>query len=137
MKRKLDQHFKSQLQDWEVSPDPAIWQQLEAKLAKKKKRRVIPLWWIPTGIAAGLLLLWTFLPTNDAIPTTPNSSVETPSEIMMVESESENKEVEINTVKKVGEDMVLKNPSFLLLELLRVFLIQVWFCLGRIKTLLF
>lgn len=111
MKRKLDQHFKSQLQDWEVSPDPAIWQQLEAKLAKKKKRRVLPLWWIPTGIAASLLILWTFLPTNDAIPETPDQRVEAPSEIRMVESETVNKEAEINRVEKVEEDMVLKNLS--------------------------
>lgn len=111
MKRKLDQHFKSQLQDWEVSPDPAIWQQLEAKLAKKKKRRVIPLWWIPTGIAAGLLILWTFLPTNDAIPTTPNSSGETPSEIIIVESETDNKEAESNTIEKSEDEIVLKNSS--------------------------
>ncbi|MFN3907550.1 MAG: hypothetical protein ACK4JX_00785 [Flavobacterium sp.] len=111
MKRKLDQHFKSQLQDWEVSPDPAIWQQLETKLAKKKKRRVIPLWWIPTGIAAGLLILWNILPTNDAIPTTPNSSGETPSEIIVVESESVNKEVETNEIDKVVDEMILKNPS--------------------------
>lgn len=57
--KKIDDLFKNQLKNLEVSPNKRVWNSIETKL-KKKKRRVFPLW-IFSGATAAILVLGLFL----------------------------------------------------------------------------
>ena len=62
-KKKLDRLFQEQFRDFEVSPPEQVWTDIEARLRKKKKRRVIPIWlWTSAAailvIGLGVLLTW-------------------------------------------------------------------------------
>jgi len=57
-KKHIDELFKEQLQNFEATPSPAVWNNLQAKMKKEKEdRKVIPLWWKLGGVAALLILL--------------------------------------------------------------------------------
>jgi len=59
-KKHIDRLFKEKLKDFEAVPSDDIWESIELKLNdKKRKRRVIPLWWQMAGVAAVLTLLFT------------------------------------------------------------------------------
>ena len=59
-KKHIDRLFQERFKNFEATPSNAVWQHIEAKLnQKKKKRRVIPIWWRYAGVAALLLLLFT------------------------------------------------------------------------------
>lgn len=53
-KKNIDHFFKERLEHAEVAPPPMAWDNIEAQLRKKKKRRVIPFWWKLSGVAAVL-----------------------------------------------------------------------------------
>ncbi|AUP79330.1 outer membrane beta-barrel protein [Flavivirga eckloniae] len=56
-KKHIDRLFQESFKDFEVTPNDAVWKNIEAQLnQKKKKRRVIPIWWRYAGVAALLLL---------------------------------------------------------------------------------
>jgi hypothetical protein len=57
--RNIDDLFKERLGDFKASPPEESWQAIRAALDKKKRRRVIPLWWRAAGIAALLALILT------------------------------------------------------------------------------
>ncbi|QNM84813.1 hypothetical protein H9W90_11490 [Polaribacter pectinis] len=57
--KNIDRLFQEQLKNLEATPDKKVWNNIESKLAKKK-RRVIPFWWFSSGVAA-LLILGLFL----------------------------------------------------------------------------
>lgn len=62
-KQNLDNYFKQKFENIEEFPPEVVWENLEAQLSKKKKRRVIPFWWKFSGVAALFLLsfgLYTF-----------------------------------------------------------------------------
>lgn len=59
-KKHIDQLFKDSLKNFEASPSPQVWNNIQAELNKEKKdRKVIPLWFKLGGIAALLALLFT------------------------------------------------------------------------------
>ncbi|MCF7559648.1 hypothetical protein L3X39_03290 [Sabulilitoribacter multivorans] len=79
-KKHIDRLFQEGFKDFEATPSDAVWKNIEASLnEKKKKRRVIPIWWRYAGVAALLLLLftvgYTFFNDNSKTPT--NQVVET------------------------------------------------------------
>ncbi|WP_047246808.1 outer membrane beta-barrel protein [Maribacter thermophilus] len=55
-KKKIDQLFQEKFLDFNETPDHKVWSSIEASLDKKKKKRIIPLWWQLGGIAAALVL---------------------------------------------------------------------------------
>lgn len=55
-KKNIDRLFQEKFKDFEVEPNEQIWINIDAALREKKKRRVIPIWFKLTGIAAGLVL---------------------------------------------------------------------------------
>lgn len=55
-RKKLDQIFQEKLGDFETVPPEVAWENIKIKLEKKKKRRMIPLWWKLSGVACSLLL---------------------------------------------------------------------------------
>lgn len=55
-KKNIDRLFQEQLKDFEAMPDNQVWLNIEAELNKGKKRKVVPIWFKYSGIAAALLL---------------------------------------------------------------------------------
>lgn len=54
--KNIDRIFQEKLTDMEVQPNPLIWEHIEDKLTKKKKKRIIPLWWFSSGIASVIVV---------------------------------------------------------------------------------
>ena len=57
--KHIDRIFQESFKDFEATPSDAVWNNIEGKL-KKKKRRIIPIWWSYAGIAA-ILMLFLFI----------------------------------------------------------------------------
>lgn len=59
-KKHLDELFQERFKGFEETPDENVWSAIEASLDKKRKKRILPLWWQLAGVAAvfivGLLL---------------------------------------------------------------------------------
>lgn len=56
-KNNIDRLFQEKFKDLDVAPPERLWQNIEAELKeKKKKRRVIPLWFRVGGVAAILVI---------------------------------------------------------------------------------
>lgn len=55
-KKNIDRLFQERFKDFEYTPNDKIWNNIHDALHEKKKRRVIPIWWKLSGIAAGLFL---------------------------------------------------------------------------------
>lgn len=64
--KNIDQFFKDKFENFEVNPPEEIWENIEEKLQKKKKRRVIPFWWFGSGVAA-LFVIGLFIFNNNYI----------------------------------------------------------------------
>jgi len=113
-KRNIDQLFKSQLDDLQVSPPPEVWDRIEAKLQKKRDRKVIPLWWKLGGVAALLAILLTignglFTSNTDLPIVTEDPSVVNPLEnqietIDLMENEREKGIVDSETPSIAPDD---------------------------------
>ncbi|GHC44795.1 outer membrane beta-barrel protein [Ulvibacter litoralis] len=59
-KKHIDQLFKDRFENFEPTPSPHVWGNIEAQLTNEKKdRKVIPLWWKFAGVAALVALLFT------------------------------------------------------------------------------
>lgn len=68
MKNKnIDQLFQEKMEGMEITPNPEVWSAIEGKL-KKKKRRVLPYWWLSGSVAAILILGLFILPGNPSDP---------------------------------------------------------------------
>lgn len=68
-KKKLDKLFQDKFSDLKEKPDEKVWKSIEASLDKKKRNRILPLWWQLGGIAAALLIgfiLFNPFATSDA-----------------------------------------------------------------------
>ena len=59
--KKIDTLFQKELKSLEVSPDKKVWNSIENKLAKKK-RRVFPFWWFTGSVASILVIILFFYP---------------------------------------------------------------------------
>lgn len=55
-KKNIDRLFQEKFKDFEAAPPEFVWENIEAELKEKKKRRVIPIWFKLGGVAAVLLL---------------------------------------------------------------------------------
>ena len=68
VRKNINKLFQEKFENFEISPDEMVWENIESKLKEKKKRRVIPFWWKLSGIAASLLI-GLFIYNNDSKPT--------------------------------------------------------------------
>jgi len=58
-RKNIDKLFQEKLKNFETVPPEEVWNNIKIELQKKKKRRMIALWWKLSGIAASLILgLW-------------------------------------------------------------------------------
>ncbi|QYJ69105.1 hypothetical protein [Flavobacterium litorale] len=75
-KKNIDRLFQEKFKDFEATPPEFVWENIEAELKEKKKRRVIPIWFKLGGVAAVLLLgLMLINPFNTEIETDNNPIV--------------------------------------------------------------
>lgn len=59
-KKHIDRLFQERFKNFEATPSDTVWNNIRAELdTKKKKRRIIAIWWRYAGIAALLVLLIT------------------------------------------------------------------------------
>lgn len=113
-KKNLDRLFQEQFKDFEEIPPEIVWKNIEAELTKKKKRRIIPIWYKLSGVVA--LLIFGFLGTrallNQSKIETTNPVVleektnSSPNENSIVDSDNKNSEDELNS-----SDTDLKNNN--------------------------
>ncbi len=74
-KKHIDRIFQEGFKDFEAQPSDAVWKNIEAQLnGKKKKQRIIPIWWRYAGAAALLLL---FLTVGNLLFENPNPVTDT------------------------------------------------------------
>ena len=59
--KKIDLLFQEKLKNLEATPDKKVWNRIASQL-KKKKRRVLPIWWYSGGVAATLVLGFLLFP---------------------------------------------------------------------------
>ena len=77
-KKNIDRLFQEKFKDFEANPPEYVWENIEAELRKKKKKRVIPLWFKMGGVAAVLLIgIWLINPFDNEIDMTKNPVVNT------------------------------------------------------------
>ena len=116
-KKHIDRLFQERFKDFEATPSNAVWKNIETKLnQKKRKRRVIPIWWRYAGIAALLLLLFTIgkiyfkgenpQPINTIVNTENNSQ-----DTLINENKSKNeiKSISSNTTESTKQENINKN----------------------------
>ncbi len=86
-KKHIDELFRERFRNFEATPSPQVWENIQSELQKKKKdRKVIPLWWKMGGVAALLALLLTvgdyvFNDSDSNTKTIVNTEVANPSDI--------------------------------------------------------
>jgi hypothetical protein len=70
-KKNIEKIFQEKLSDYSQLPEEQVWDNIAASLdQKRKKRRILPVWWQIGGVAAILLIgLFLFLPQEDLTPT--------------------------------------------------------------------
>lgn len=97
-KKNLDELFQDKLSDFKPTPDNKVWRAIDASLEKRRKKRILPIWWQIGGIAAaiviGLLLFNPFLES-------------TASNEILVDTQKETKkknEIQSNQIEKVIVD---------------------------------
>ncbi len=99
-KKHIDRLFQEKFRDFDVMPNDKLWEGIEARLDKKKKKqRIIPILWKLGGVAAVLVLMF-------AIGTTFNNTDDT---TVVADSDSNNTEIENN--KKSDKDAALQKEN--------------------------
>ncbi|MGV6830214.1 MAG: hypothetical protein ACWA5P_01470 [bacterium] len=107
-KKHIDRLFQEKFKDFEVSPDPAVWDAISQKLDQKddKRRRIIPFWLKLGGIAAGLALL--FIVGRGLFNNSDSNSSNQPQlveeEVPVLPSNNNNNQLELNNLNDIIED---------------------------------
>jgi hypothetical protein len=118
-KKNIDNIFNEGFKNFEATPSPRVWENIQAELKKEKKeRKVIPLWVRLGGVAALLALLLTVgnsLYNSSETNTTPaisNENVEeTEKQLQENKYEVEKNENQTNNSQVASEDKMLQNES--------------------------
>ncbi|MDP5001867.1 MAG: hypothetical protein NWQ14_00125 [Flavobacterium sp.] len=81
--KNIERLFQEKFKNFEALPPEDSWDFIADRLKEKKKKRIVPIWFQYSGIAASLLLvgtlIWNFLGNNDTkeLPSFENSIVNT------------------------------------------------------------
>ena len=115
-KKHIDRLFQERFKDFEANPDPNVWNDIQSSLnANKKRRRVIPLWWKISGVAALLILSFTignFIYNSNSNSDNPKeilveSENSTPKDLELDSNNSDNSTNKNNTVTSSTDDLKL------------------------------
>ena len=120
-RKNIDRLFQEKFKDFEVFPDTNVWKNIEKQITKKKKRKIVPLWFRLGGAAAILLLLissgfW-FFNSSDNNQTVPKEIIITDSEKnkdLLDENDPTDKivnEVKLSPVKKNQEQNLISKST--------------------------
>ncbi|TMM30459.1 PorT family protein [Polaribacter aestuariivivens] len=101
--KNIDRLFQEQLKNLEATPNKKVWNNIEAKLTKKK-RKVFPFWWFSGGIAALFLIGLFLFPIADEKPNNINNDV-------IITEKSTNKEELKNNTPKTVDSIILNNKT--------------------------
>ena len=102
--KNIDRLFQETMKDLEAVPSSRVWAGIESKL-QKKKRRVIPIWWLSGGVAALLIVsLFLFPFENDD----PIKNKINPKEIITTTPEVPVKKVDTSNVNKPFIPSIIK-----------------------------
>ena len=93
-RKNIDRLFQEKFKDFEANPPEEAWVNIEAKLDKKKKRRIVPFWWSLSGVAA-LFLIGFFISKSVY-----NSETKTENPIVNETNANTTKEADKETVTK-------------------------------------
>jgi len=98
-KDNLEKLYQEKLKDFREIPDEKVWDAIAASLDKKKKKRVVPIWWQLGGVAALLaILFYVVTPFEDnSIPVNETTDVESP---------VNEKSNDLNENQKLGNDTI-------------------------------
>lgn len=66
-KKSLDKLFQEKFLNFKETPDEMVWNSIETSLNKRKKKRIIPIWWQLGGIAALLAIGLLFFNPYDGV----------------------------------------------------------------------
>ena len=109
--KNIERLFQEKFKDFEVIPQEHVWDNIEAELDKKEKRRIIPFWRKLSGIAAALL--FGFLITNALFFSNPigknnvaNQENNFPAKTQPKGKSTENSNKEDNSIVKEKEAIV-------------------------------
>lgn len=100
--KNIDKLFQDKLKAFEVTPNDKIWNATKAIL-QKKKRKVLPIWWMFSGVAAIFILGLLVFPLNDT-----NIKIESLPENVVAKPNKEKYQVES---KKEIETVIVKSDK--------------------------
>lgn len=108
-KKNIDRLFQERFKDFETEPDEQIWLNIQAALKEdKKERKIVPIWFKYTGIAASLLLGFFALSTIFKPTTDLKNAIVLDQEIVIIHSSNIDSIVSKNPkdVKKLFQNKV-------------------------------
>ncbi|PQJ76849.1 outer membrane beta-barrel protein [Polaribacter glomeratus] len=100
--KNIDKLFQDKLKVFEVMPNEKVWDATKATLQKKKKK-VLPIWWMSSGVAAILILGFLLFPVNYI-----NNKIEPLPENVVTKPNTEKYEIER---KKEVETVIVKSDK--------------------------
>ena len=110
-KKNIDNIFKEGFNNFEATPSPRVWENIQAQLEKEKKeRKVIPLWVRLGGVAALIALLlsvgnWIYNPSDLGTPSISNENI--------IKTEKNQQENNSEIVKEANESQVASEENTL------------------------
>ncbi len=122
-KKNIDSIFNEGFKNFEATPSPRVWENIQTQLKKEKDRKVIPLWIKVGGVAALIAVLfsvgnWIYNPSDIETPSiTEENVIKTEKEINgnnseFVENNSEiENEINSNKTQVASEESTLQNES--------------------------
>lgn len=123
-KKSLDKLFQEKFTDFKEDPDEKVWYSIEASLNKRKKKRIIPIWWQLGGIAAllaiGLLFFNPYegvtIPKDDSITNIEQKDNESPTndldKVQKIPNDSEITSEKVNPVDTNDDGQVAKSLQY-------------------------
>src|SRR5690606_18013518 len=114
-KKNIDNIFKEGLKNFEATPSPRVWENIQAQLQKEKKeRKVIPLWIRLGGVAALIALLisvgnWIYNPSDLGTPSIGTENIQKTEK----NQQENNSEIvkEANETQVASEEKTIQNDA--------------------------
>lgn len=97
-RKDIERFFQEKLKNLEATPSKKVWDNLEASL-KKKKRKVVPFWWIGSGVASIILIALLLNKT----PENKSNQINTTNENVVIEPLINDIKTDDNSINNVND----------------------------------